>query len=237
VTKYIYQKKLSHSFAIGVYSTIELLSARPQDVVEVILSNRGKANTGVSKILKLAEKHRIKVIYNDNTVQWISKSDNNYAIGVFKKYESPLEQNKNHIVLVNPSNMGNMGTIIRTSLAFNCNNIAVIRPAVDYFDPKVVRGSMGAIFHLNIEYFSTFNNYRNVHGHNRSFYLFDETARKTLEEVQFEKPWSLVFGNEGEGFDSDVKRSGTLVKIPQSRNVDSLNLSVAAGIVLYTSQT
>ncbi len=236
MNKYIYQKKSTHSFAIGVYSTIELLLTHPDQVIEVVISSRGKSNTGVTKIVKLCDKQGIKVVYDDNTVQRISKTDNNYAIGIFKKYDAPLSHDANHVILVNPSNMGNVGTIIRTSLAFNCNNIAIIKPAVDYFDPKVVRGSMGAIFHVNIEYFSTFHYYRRDYGNNRKFYLFDETAHKTIEQVHFEKPWGLVFGNEGEGFDSDIKTAGTLVKIPQSRDVDSLNLSIAAGIVLYKSQ-
>lgn len=236
MTKYVYQKKLSHSFAIGVYSTIELLEQRPQDVIEIIVAERGKSNTGVSKILKICANKRIKVTFSDNTVQRISKSDNNYAVGIFRKFTTSLESKSNQIVLVNPSNMGNMGTIIRTSLAFNCKNIAIIRPAVDYFDPKVVRGSMGAIFHLNIEYFSTFNDYEKTHGMNRKIYLFDETAKNNLNDVTFEEPWSLVFGNEGEGFDKKIRKSGTLLKIPQSREVDSLNLSIAVGIVLYNTQ-
>lgn len=231
--KYIYQKKLHHSFAIGVFSTIELLQQRPQDVMEVIISNRGRSNSGVVKIVKLCEKHRIKVTYNDNTVQRISKTDNNYAIGVFKKYETKLLQNENHILLINPSNMGNLGTIIRTSLAFNCNNLAIVKPAVDVFDPKVIRGSMGAIFHSNIEYFLSFNDYFKQHKTNRSLYMFEETAPQSLSDIGFKRPWTMVFGNEGEGFDHKIKEYGTAVRIPQDSKVDSLNLSVAVGIVLF----
>jgi len=231
--KYIYQKKLHHSFAIGVFSTIELLQQRPQDVMEVIISNRGRSNSGVVKIVKLCEKHRIKVTYNDNTVQRISKTDNNYAIGVFKKYETKLLQNENHILLINPSNMGNLGTIIRTSLAFNCNNLAIVKPAVDVFDPKVIRGSMGAIFHSNIEYFLSFRNYFDLYKSNRTFYMFEEAATQSLDAIKFKKPWTLLFGNEGEGFDNTIKQFGTVVGIPQSRSVDSLNISVAVGIALY----
>ena len=43
------------------------------------------------------------------------------------------------MVLVNPSDMGNMGTIIRTMLGFNYVNLAIIRPGVDVFDPRVIR--------------------------------------------------------------------------------------------------
>ena len=52
----------------------------------------------------------------------------------------------NHVVLVNPGDMGNMGTIIRTMLGFNYSNLAIIKPGVDVFDPRVIRASMGALF-------------------------------------------------------------------------------------------
>ena len=46
-------------------------------------------------------------------------------------------------------------------LGFNYKNLIIVRPAVDVFDPKVIRASMGAIFHLNIQYYDTFNDYGN----------------------------------------------------------------------------
>lgn len=59
--------------------------------------------------------------------------------------------NANHVVLVNPGILGNMGTIIRTMLGFNYTNLAIIRPG-DVFDPRVVRASMGALFNINFEF-------------------------------------------------------------------------------------
>ncbi len=70
-----------------------------------------------------------------------------------------LEREKNHIVLVEPRNMGNAGTIIRTMLGFGYKNLALIEPAVDVFDPKVVRSTMGALFRINFEYFQTWEEY------------------------------------------------------------------------------
>ena len=55
--------------------------------------------------------------------------------------------------------MGNMGTIIRTCVGFGIKNLAVIEPAVDIFNPKVVRASMGAVFHVNICRYDSFDTY------------------------------------------------------------------------------
>lgn len=65
----------------------------------------------------------------------------------------------NHVVLVNPGDMGNMGTIIRTMLGFNYSNLTIIKPGVDVFDPRVIRASMGALFNINFEYFDSFSEY------------------------------------------------------------------------------
>ena len=72
-------------------------------------------------------------------------------------------------------------------------------------------------------------------------YGFDISGKKSLNDIKFEKPYSLIFGNEGEGFVEKIKeqitKSGELVKIPQNENIDSLNLSVAVGIALFKGFT
>lgn len=58
---------------------------------------------------------------SDNTINKLAKKDNCFAIAIIKKYTMDLED-ANHVVLVNPGDMGNMGTIIRTMLGFNYTN-------------------------------------------------------------------------------------------------------------------
>ena len=70
------------------------------------------------------------MIYSDKIFNIVSNKENCYIIGVFKKYESKINPKSNHVVLVNPSNMGNLGTIIRTAIGFGINDIAIISPAV-----------------------------------------------------------------------------------------------------------
>ena len=59
--------------------------------------------------------------------------------------------------------MGNLGTIIRSSLGFGIKNIALIGNNIDYLDPKVIRASMGAIFKMNIVRFETLEDYLKNH--------------------------------------------------------------------------
>ena len=80
-------------------------------------------------------------------------------MGVFKKYENSLDHTKNQVLLVNPGDMGNLGTIIRVMLGFNYNNLAIIKPCIDIFDPKVIRASMGSLFSMNIKLYDSYKDY------------------------------------------------------------------------------
>ena len=58
-------------------------------------------------------------------------------------------------------------------------------------------------------------------------------GEKTLHEVSFKEPFSIIFGNESSGLPDEYLRLGASVNIPHSENIDSLNLSVSVGISLY----
>lgn len=229
-----YKKSFEYGYSFGVFTTLELLLNKPKEIIKIVLSEKGKDNKGVIKILEIAKKEDFDVEFNQKLVDRISKKENTYVIGVFKKYSATIED-KNHLVLVNPSDMGNMGTIIRTALGMNMKNIAIIKPSVDIFNPKVVRASMGSIFKLNIEFFETFEEYRKKFLDHKiySFILNGEIELKDLE-IEKEEKYSLVFGNEGQGLNEEYFREiSQTVKISQTSEVDSLNLSIAVGIGLY----
>ncbi|WP_352419160.1 TrmH family RNA methyltransferase [Proteiniborus sp.] len=228
-----YKKDFEYSYSLGVFPTLELINNKREEVLMVLLSSSGKENEGVKKIIDLCNRHNIQVQINDKAINRISKKENNYAVGVFKKYKQKLDNNRNHIVLVNPSDMGNLGTIIRTVLGFGIKDLAIIRPGVDIFDPKAIRASMGAVFKLSFQYFDDFNSYSNTY--KNDIYTFMLNAKKSLPEIHTDlnKHFSLVFGNEGSGLGDEFKDIGTSVIIPHSNEIDSLNLSIAVGIATY----
>jgi TrmH family RNA methyltransferase len=226
-----YKKDFDYSYSFGVFPTLELLQSRPEIVLKVLLSEAGRKNKGVTKIEDLCERHRIRVEVNDRTVERLAPKENAYAIGVFKKYASTLDGAANHLVLVHPGDMGNLGTIIRTALGFDVTNLALVRPAADIFDPRVVRASMGALFNITFQYFDTFAQYRDSFRHN--LYPFMTNGKTTLAQAQFDAPYSLIFGNESAGLSDDFQEIGTSVIIPHSHKIDSLNLTIAVGVALY----
>ena len=155
-------------------------------------------------------------------------------VGVFDKADSPIQPGQPHVVLVNPSDAGNLGTILRTGAGFGFHDFAIVRPGVDIYDPKVIRASMGAFFHIRFTYYDAFEDYRRQFPQQRlySFMLKGRTALKQIPGRP-DGPFSLVFGNEATGLPDEFLDYGESVLIRHSRQIDSLNLSIAFGIAAH----
>lgn len=227
-----YKQKFDYSYALGAFPSYELLKFRPGAVREVLVHS---SYTDREKLEELCKKAGVRLVNDDKTIARLSDKENVYVIAVYEKFRDSIEEGKNHLMLVNPSNMGNFGTIIRTAAAFDIENIAVISPAADMHNPKVVRGSMGAIFHMNIEYFNSFSDYRKKHPAQNCFaFMLDEDAGHLLPgNVPKKEPYTLIFGNEATGLPEEYADLAKALIIPQSEMVDSLNLTIAAGIGMY----
>jgi len=227
-----YQKKYSHSYTFGIYPTLDLLRYRKEKVLKILLKEEESDSKGIQEIKEICQKNNIPLKTNSRAIERIAVKENTYTIGVFEKYSLDLEKGKNHIILVEPRNMGNVGTIIRTMLGFGFKDLAIIEPAVDIFDPKVVRSTMGAIFRINFKYFDTIEEYLEEY-RNRNIYSFTLEGAKNIKEVEFKEPMSLIHGNESRGLPEKFKEFGQSVYIPHSKDIDSLNLSIAASLSMW----
>ncbi|HDD56313.1 MAG: TrmH family RNA methyltransferase [Chloroflexota bacterium] len=227
-----YQSDFEYSYCLGVYPTLELITYQPQAVLAVLLHSKGSKNQGVEKIRRLAGNLQIEIQENDHQVEKLSQRGNTYAIGVFQKYAMRTNPQENHLVLVNPSSMGNLGTIMRTMLGFGYQDLAIIDPAADAFHPKVIRASMGAFFQVRLQNFRSFTDYWGSQANHKLYPLMTD-GKIPLPEAILEKPYALVFGDEGSGLGQEYHQYGTSLRIPQAKEVDSLNLALAVGITLY----
>jgi TrmH family RNA methyltransferase len=228
-----YQKEFDHSYAFGVFATLELLAERPEQVLTVVLASKGERNDGVQKLGDECSSRGIPVEIGDATIERLSPRESHLAVGVFRKYETRLSAEGNQVVLVNPGDMGNLGAIARTLVGFGLSDLALIRPAADLFDPRAIRASMGAIFRLAFRYFDCFEQYQADTRHH--LYPLMTDGRQSIEAVAFEPPYALIFGSESSGLPSQFQAVGTSVRIPHTDRVDSLNLSVAVGIALFSA--
>lgn len=226
-----YKKNYSYSYTLGPFPTFELVKNRHEIVEKVILSEEFNE---LDKITKLLEEKNIPYYFEPKTLERIGNKKKIYVAGVFNKYYEKI-QNGNHLVLDNISDMGNLGTIVRTMVAFNIKDLALIGNSCDIFNPKVIRGSMGALFNIRFEYFDSIEKYMSKFNNNNYGFMLEKDSKK-LSEFKIEKPFSLIFGNEGSGLGKEYIRDDIKqVIIEQSADVDSLNLTIAVGIGMYNS--
>lgn len=231
-----YKKDFEFSYALGPFPSFELINTMPSNVLEVHAS---ESFNEIEKLKNLCDKNNITFITGEKQLNKISTKEKCYAAAVFKKFDGFLDfDSKAHVLLHNPSDMGNLGTIIRSMLGFGIKNLAIIAPNADVFDPKVVRSSMGAIFKINIAIFQSFESYLNSCTKQRDIFPFMLTGKDdlSLEFCPKSDCYTLVFGNEARGLPKDFEKYESIF-IPQSDDVDSLNLaiSVALGSFVFTS--
>jgi TrmH family RNA methyltransferase len=128
---------------------------------------------------------------------------------------------------------GNVGTMLRTAAALGVDATVALPGTVDIWNAKVVRSAMGASFHHTAFHSSA----------EALFEFFDSThaelwgaevSGESIESASAPARLALAVGNEGAGLSSSVRaRARRLVSLPISGAVESLNVSVAAGILLY----
>ncbi len=233
-----YSRKLPYSYQLGVFPSLMLLEARPECAQRLLLHPEGLENEGVVKLRERCAALGVREELAERVLRRESRKDNCFAGLVFGKYDCALDAAANHAVLCQISDAGNAGTAMRSLLGFGIRDVAVVRPCVDVFDPHVLRASMGAFFKLRVKVYDDFDAYR-ADFPDRPLYPFMLDGARPLNAVAAEArpPFSLVFGNEQTGLPARFAQMGQSVLIPQSKEIDSLNLAVAVSIGAYVFTT
>lgn len=228
-----YKNDSKTSYALGATLVFELIKTSPNLLKKVYLNPRlDQSSKEIQEILSFLEQNHVETITSEKPFHILSPKGNTFIIGEFKKSEANLDQDQNHIVLVNPSDAGNIGTIIRSAVGFGYQNLAIISPAVDVFNPKAIRASMGAVFHTKIKYYDNIDDYiKTFPDHNR--YAFILKNATDFSKTTIKTPFSFIFGNESSGLPENYADFCTSVKIPQSDNIDSLSLPMAVTLAMY----
>ncbi len=157
-------------------------------------------------------------------------------IAVIKMTESDAEfdLNKPYIYCDSVTDPGNIGTIIRTADAAGFGGVILSEGCADVYSPKTVRASMGSFFNINVFTEKDVGCLKNMH--DAGFNLFSGTlGENTIDyrDADFKAPSVIVVGNEANGISDEVKSICRCVKIPILGSAESLNVSVAAGILMY----
>jgi len=141
------------------------------------------------------------------------------------------------VLLTNVRDPGNAGTVIRGADAFGADAVLVTEGSVDVLSPKVVRSTVGSLFHLpvvtGLDIDGTVDA---LVAHGIRTYAADGVGETLLADVDVTQPHAWVMGNEAWGLPAEVRdRCSEVVRVPIHERVESLNLAMAATICLATS--
>lgn len=154
---------------------------------------------------------------------------------VFQMDDLNMSRNSQILIADGIQDPGNFGTMIRTACAAGAAGIVSVRGTVDMYNSKVVRSSMGALFHLPVISSTTSQDvWAFLKDKGYRVMVADLSGKRFYYEADLRGHVAWVLGNEANGPDSFwVEHSDDVVKIPLIGLAESLNVAVAAGILLY----
>ena len=155
------------------------------------------------------------------------------VLGIVKFKESLNIIGNKVLILDNIQDPGNLGTIIRSSVAFNVTDIVLSLDTVDLYNDKVIRASQGMIFKINIIKKDLIDVIKSLKSNN---YVIMGTDVKSGVDASTLAPlkYALIMGNEGNGIREEIKEMcDEFIYIDMNSECESLNVGVATSIILY----
>ena len=154
-------------------------------------------------------------------------------IGVCKML-SKKKLGKKVLLLDDIQDPGNLGTIIRSSVAFNVDSIVMSLNTVDLYNPKVIRSTQGMIFKINLIKDDLGQVIEKLKSKNIPIYTTNVNGGENIKNINTTDSYGLIMGNEGNGVKDEISAlADRKIYIPMNSKVESLNVSVAASILLY----
>lgn len=212
-----------------------------QAIVKVVISDKLESlNGGKALIERVCAICEDCYLVQDKLFKEISDTTTPQGIlAVLKKseyaFDDVINEGSSVVILDSLQDPGNVGTIVRTADAAGVSAVILTKGCVDLFSPKVLRATMGSIFHMPIFEGQKINDtikmlknsgYKVIASHlngQNNYYDEDLTGK-----------CAIIVGNEANGIsDETVAMSDKLVKIPMLGRAESLNASVAASIMIY----
>lgn len=160
-------------------------------------------------------------------------------IGIYKTKNSNLKdfkpkENSSVIIVESIEKPGNLGAILRSCEAFGIDALIVTDTKVDFYNPNVIRSSVGCLFGMNL--FNSTNEELHQYLKEKDYQIYTtimDTEAENIQTRNLKEKSAVVFGTEHSGLTDFWIRKGQNTIIPMSGSIDSLNLSNAVAICCY----
>ncbi|KZL93663.1 TrmH family RNA methyltransferase [Clostridium magnum] len=184
---------------------------------------------------KLQKETRVYTV-TDQVLKSISSTDNPQGIvAVVNNKSISLENKQGFYILVDRvQDPGNMGTIIRTAHAAGALGIIVTKGTVDIYNEKTLRSTMGSIFHIPIIHDDNLSQLNFLRSNGFKLVVSSLDTDNNFFDADLKNKSIIVVGNEGNGVSKELlDLSDIKVKIPMPGGAESLNVSIAASIMMF----
>lgn len=148
-------------------------------------------------------------------------------------------QNPNPLILVAeaPEKPGNIGALLRTADAARLDAVLIANPKTDLFNPNIIRSSLGCLFTNNIAIGTTTEIISFLKKNNIAMYGAALQASVPYHSIDFNSPSAIVVGTEASGLSDEwMESTSRNIIIPMQGEIDSMNVSVAAGILIFEAK-
>ena len=182
---------------------------------------------GLPKLKQEVECYKV----NDEVLRKLANSENPEGVVFVCEQLKPRKDKSEYrkiVYLDQINDPGNLGTILRTAVAFNYDAVILSKSSVDIYNEKVVAASKGALFLVDA-FYDEIDEYAN----GRVVIASALEDAVPLSKCEKQKDFVLVLGNESHGVSKEIlSKAHQIVKIEMNDNIDSLNVAVAAGILM-----
>ncbi|MCI2000290.1 MAG: RNA methyltransferase [Clostridia bacterium] len=240
IIKQLKEKKFRNENAVFLVEGLRFVNEIPKDYSIIFYAfSESFCNTND---LSIYEKNDCYV-FDDKTFRSLSDTNNPQGImAVVEKNKYKIEdviknskKNALYIIAENLNDPGNLGTIIRTADACQADGIFLSKGSVDLYNGKVLRSTMGSVFHIPIITETDIKECVDIlHDNGVKIYAAHLKGEKMPYDINLTNPSAFLIGNEAGGLSNETaKMADELIKIPMPGKAESLNASVAASVLMY----
>ena len=219
------------SLAIRGNYDIETILFVPELISEVQIDN---LTTRQQNTIQINKEVYQKLAYRDTTegIMAVTKSKSHELTSLQFPTKTPLV-----LVAEAPEKPGNIGALLRTADAANVDAVIIANPKTDLYNPNIIRSSVGCLFTNHIATGSTSEIIAFLKENNIAIYCAALQASVDYHTQDFTKASAIVVGTEATGLSDEwMKQSHQNIIIPMQGEIDSMNVSVAAGILIFEAK-
>lgn len=171
----------------------------------------------------------------NNVINYLSQlNSSSNVMGICSYKKDDIKLGNRILVLENIQDPGNLGTIIRSAVAFNIDTIILSNDCVDIYNPKVIRASQGMIFHIDIIKRDLLLEIPKLQTLGYQIIGTKVTHGQSLKDFQNIEKFAIIMGNEGNGMTKEVAElCDSFIYIEMNDKCESLNVAIATSIILY----